>query len=238
MSFTIPNLLQESKKNKLICLSTGIYEKKYLYFLLENYREIIDYICNPSELELIENIRKYPNFNKDFNQIDDRYKNADEASKAINEILEIVKLKLEDQFALVNDNSDYILVMITDCDKGPFDAFCKLKKDVMKLINSNNYKIDYYFIFSYRGFEDWMKFYIDNGENVRNLSTIKKNIMSMINEKNSKIFNRHKYAINKYKQYTKYDLKLDNYQTINNNYPYSDFPYFLEDLENKYKISL
>lgn len=237
MSFTIPNLLQESKKNKLICLSTGIYEKKYLYFLLENYREIIDYICNPSELELIENIRKYPNFNKDFNQIDDRYKNADEASKAINEILEIVKLKLEDQFALVNDKLGYILVMITDCDRGPYDAFFKLKKDVKKVLNNINNKIDYYFIFSYRGFEDWMKFYIDNGENVRNLRSIKKDIMSMINEKNPQIFNRHRDAINKYKQYTNYNLPLDNYETINN-YPYSDFPYFLEDIENKYKISL
>ena len=216
MSFTIPNLLQESKKNKLICLSTGIYEKKYLYFLLENYREIIDYICN---------------------QIDDRYKNADEASKAINEILEIVKLKLEDQFALVNDKLGYILVMITDCDRGPYDAFFKLKKDVKKVLNNINNKIDYYFIFSYRGFEDWMKFYIDNGENVRNLRSIKKDIMSMINEKNPQIFNRHRDAINKYKQYTNYNLPLDNYETINN-YPYSDFPYFLEDIENKYKISL
>lgn len=238
MSFTIPNLLQESKKNKLICLSTGIYEKKYLYFLLENYREIIDYICNPSELELIENIRKYPNFNKDFNQIDDRYKNADEASKAINEILEIVKLKLEDQFALVNDKLGYILVMITDCDKGPLDAFNKLKNDVMDIIDKNNYKIDYYFIFSYRGFEDWMKFYLEDKKINFKLKDIKKEIESLIKEKNPQIFNGHRDAINKYKQYTKYDLKLDNYQTINNNYPYSDFPYFLEDLENKYKISL
>lgn len=82
-----------------------------------------------------------------------------------------------------------------------------------------------------------MKFYIDNGENVRNLRSIKKDIMSMINEKNPQIFNRHRDAINKYKQYTNYNLPLDNYETINN-YPYSDFPYFLEDLENKYKISL
>lgn len=237
MSFSIPNLLQESKKNKLICLSTGIYEKKYLYFLLENYREIIDYICNPSELELIDNIRKYPNFNKDFDQIDGRYKNADEASKAINEILEIVKLKLEDQFALVNDNSDYILVMITDCDKGPLDAFNKLKNGVTEIINSNNYKIDYYFIFSYRGFEDWMKFYIENGASISNLQSIKENIKFMINEKDTNIFSKHKEAINYYKQFTNSNSQLYDYKTINN-YPYSDFPYFLEDLENKYKISL
>lgn len=237
MSFNIPNLLKESKKNKLICLSTGIYEKKYLYFILEDYKRMIEYVFNPSELELIDNIKKYTNFNKDFNQIDGRYKNAYEASEAINEILNIVKLKLEDQFALVNDNSGYILAMITDCDKGPFDAFCKLKKDVMKLINSNDYKIDYYFIFSYRGFEDWMKFYIDNGENLINLKNIKKDIMSMINEKNPQIFNGHKEAINKYKQCTNYNLPLDNYESINN-CPYSDFPYFLEYLEDKYKISL
>lgn len=237
MSFNIPNLLQESKKKKLICLSTGIYEKKYLYFILEDYKKMIEYVFNPSELELIDNIRKYTNFNKDFNQIDDRYKNADEASKTINEILEIVKLKLEDQFALVNDNSNYILVMITDCDKGPLDAFVKLKNDVKEITSSNNYRVDYYFIFSYRGFEDWMKFYIDNGENVINLRSIKKNIMSMINERNPQIFSRHKNAINKYKEHTRYNLPLDNYKTINN-YPYSDFPYFLEDLEDKYKISL
>ena len=237
MSFTIPNLLQESEKNKLICFSTGIYEKKYLYFLLENYREIIDYICNPSELELIENIRKYPNFHKDFNQIDYRYKNADEASKAINEILEIVKLKLEDQFALVNDNSNYILVMITDCDRGPLDAFNKLKNDVMEVINTFNSKIDYYFIFSYRGFEDWMKFYLKDGEYISDLQSKKDDIRVLINEKNFSVFNRHKEAINKYKQFTNYHLSLDDYKTINN-YPYSDFPYFLEHLEEKYNIPI
>ncbi|MEI0517778.1 hypothetical protein [Brachyspira murdochii] len=237
MSFTIPNLLKESKKNKLICLSTGIYEKKYLYFLLENYREIIDYICNPSELELIDNIRKYPNFNKDFNQIDDRYKNADEAYKAINEILEIVKLKLEDQFALVNDNSNYILVMVTDCDKGPLDAFVKLKNDVMEIINSNNYRIDYYFIFSYRGFEDWIKFYLNDEKINSKLKYIKKEIESLIKEKNAVIFNRHRDAINKYKQFTNYDLPLNNYESISN-YPYSDFPYFLEYLEQKYHVHI
>ncbi|WP_300369521.1 hypothetical protein [Brachyspira sp.] len=237
MSFTIPNLLQESKKNKLICLSTGIYEKKYLYFLLENYRGIIDYICNPSELELIENIRKYPNFNKDFNQIDNRYKNADEASKAINEILEIVKLKLEDQFALVNDNSNYILVMITDCDKGPLDAFNKLKNDVMEIINSNNYKIDYYFIFSYRGFEDWMKFYLDDEQINSKLKDIKKEIESLIKYKKSNVFNMHREAINKYKQFTNSNSPLDDYEHITD-YPYSDFPYFLEYLEEKYNIQI
>ncbi|EKV56664.1 hypothetical protein A966_08969 [Brachyspira hampsonii 30446] len=237
MSFTIPDLLKESKKNKLICLSTGIYEKKYLYFLLENHREIIDYICNPSELELIDNIRKYPNFNKDFEQIDGRYKNADEASKAINEILEIVQLKLEDQFALVNDNSNYILAMITDCDKGPLDAFNKLKNDVMETINRNNYNIDYYFIFSYRGFEDWMKFYLENGECISNLQNIKDNIKSMIKEKHSTIFNRHRDAINKYRQLTNYNSPLDNYESIID-YPYSDFPYFLEYLEQQYNIPI
>ncbi|MEI0702735.1 hypothetical protein [Brachyspira intermedia] len=237
MSFTIPNLLQESEKNKLICLSTGIYEKKYLYFLLENYREIIDYICNPSELELIENIRKYPNFHKDFNQIDYRYKNADEASKAINEILEIVKLKLEDQFALVNDNSNYILVMITDCDRGPLDAFNKLKNDVMEVINTFNSKIDYYFIFSYRGFEDWMKFYLEDKKINFKLKYIKKEIKLLIKEKKSTIFNRHREAINKYKQCTNSNSPLDDYETIND-YPYSDFPYFLEYLEEKYNIPI
>lgn len=237
MSFTIPNLLQESEKNKLICFSTGIYEKKYLYFLLENYREIIDYICNPSELELIENIRKYPNFHKDFNQIDYRYKNADEASKAINEILEIVKLKLEDQFALVNDNSNYILVMITDCDRGPLDAFNKLKNDVMEVINTFNSKIDYYFIFSYRGFEDWMKFYLEDKKINFKLKYIKKEIKLLIKEKKSTIFNRHREAINKYKQCTNSNSPLDDYETIND-YPYSDFPYFLEYLEEKYNIPI
>ncbi|WP_240516531.1 hypothetical protein [Brachyspira sp. G79] len=100
-----------------------------------------------------------------------------------------------------------------------------------------NYKIDYYFVFSYRGFEDWMKFYLENGEFISNLQNIKDNIKSMIKEKHSDIFGRHKEAINKYKQFTSYDLPLNNYESISN-YPYSDFPYFLEYLEQKYHIHI
>ena len=82
-----------------------------------------------------------------------------------------------------------------------------------------------------------MKFYLENGASISNLQSIKENIKFMINEKDTNIFRKHKEAINYYKQFTNSNSQLDDYETINN-YPYSDFPYFLEYLEEKYNIIL
>ncbi|MBW5382152.1 hypothetical protein NEI02_01360 [Brachyspira pilosicoli] len=218
MSFTIPKI--KNKKTTLICFSTGIYEKKYLSAILESSSNI-DYFDNYSEL----------------NQLDKRHIDVDIADKAIEEISQAIKMRLEPILSFGEQNSNYILVIITDCDKAPFDAFNKLKNSILNILNIFNFEIDYHFIFSYRGFEDWMKFYIDNGENIVNLKDIKDDIKSLIKEKHSSIFDRHKEAINKYKQFTNYNSPLDDYENIID-YTYSDFPYFLEYLEDKYKISL
>lgn len=218
MSFTIPKI--KNKKTTLICFSTGIYEKKYLSAILESSNNI-DYFDNYSEL----------------NQLDKRHIDIDMADKAIEEISQAIKMRLEPILSFGEQNSNYILVIITDCDKAPFDAFNKLKNSILNILNIFNFEIYYYFIFSYRGFEDWMKFYLENGKNISNLKNIKKKINNYIDKKDSIIFERHKEAINEYKQFTNYNSPLDNYETINN-YPYSDFPYFLEYLEDKYKISL
>ena len=84
------------------------------------------------------------------------------ASKAIDSICDIINRKLVDQFSLGNQNSDYLLVVIMDCDKVPFSTFYNLKNAIENIISNNNFNdIKYYFIFSYRGFEDWMQFYYD-----------------------------------------------------------------------------
>lgn len=223
MSFTIPNI--NNKKTTLICFSTGIYEKKYLSAILENNKENIDYFYNDSEL----------------NQLDKRHRDEDKADKAIEEISQIIKIRLDTLLSFGDQNSNYILVIITDCDKAPFDAFNKLKNNIKELKcyieDEICIQIDYYFVFSYRGFEDWIKFYLENGASVSNLQSIKENIKFMINEKDTNIFSRHKEAITYYKQFTNSNSQLDDYETINN-YPYSDFPYFLEYLEEKYHITL
>lgn len=219
MSFNIPNI--NDKKTTLICFSTGIYEKKYLSAILENHKKSIDYFDNYSEL----------------NQLDKRHRNEDKADKAIKEIYETIKMGLDTLLSFGEQNSNYILVIITDCDKAPFDAFNKLKNSVLDILNIFNFEIDYHFIFSYRGFEDWMKFYLKDGETISNLHDIKDDIKSLIKEKNSSVFDRHKEAINKYKRFTDYNSPLDNYESIKD-YPYSDFPYFLEYLEQKYNIPI
>ena len=220
MSFTIPNI--KNKKTTLICFSTGIYEKKYLSAILENNKNV-DYFDNYSEL----------------NQLDKRHKNEDKADKAIEEISQIIKMRLDPILSFGEQNSNYILVIITDCDKAPFNAFNKLNNNIKELKcyieNEIDIQIDYYFIFSYRGFEDCMKFYLENGECISNLQNIKDNIKSMIKEKHYDIFSRHKEAVNKYKQFTNYNSPLNDYQYINK-YTYSDFPYFLEYLEQQYNL--
>ncbi|MEI0557950.1 hypothetical protein [Brachyspira intermedia] len=218
MSFTIPNI--KNKKTTLICFSTGIYEKKYLSAILESSNNI-DYFDNYSEL----------------NQLDKRHRDEYKADKAIEEIVQIIKIRLDNLLSFGEQNSNYILVIITDCDKAPFDAFNKLKNSILNILNIFDFEIDYHFIFSYRGFEDWMKFYIENGASISNLQSIKENIKFMINEKNTDIFSRHREAINKYKQFVNYNSPLDDYKNIID-YPYSDFPYFLEYLEEKYNIPI
>ena len=218
MSFTIANI--KNKKTTLICFSTGIYEKKYLSAILESSNNI-NYFDNYSEL----------------NQLDKRHRDEYKADKAIEEIVQIIKIRLDNLLSFGEQNSNYILVIITDCDKAPFDAFNKLKNSILNILNIFDFEIDYHFIFSYRGFEDWMKFYIENGASISNLQSIKENIKFMINEKNTDIFSRHREAINKYKQFVNYNSPLDDYKNIID-YPYSDFPYFLEYLEEKYNIPI
>ena len=218
MSFTIPNI--KNKKTTLICFSTGIYEKKYLSAILENNKNV-DYFDNYSEL----------------NQLDKRHKNEDKADKAIEEISQIIKMRLDPILSFGEQNSNYILVIITDCDKAPFDAFNKLKNSILNILNIFNFDIDYHFIFSYRGFEDWMKFYLKDGETISDLQDIKDDIKLFINEKDTNIFSKHKEAINCYKQFTNSNSPLDDYKNITD-YPYSDFPYFLEYLEQQYNIPI
>ena len=218
MSFTIPNI--NNKKTTLICFSTGIYEKKYLSAILESSNNI-DYFDNYSEL----------------NQLDKRHRDVDMADKAIEEISQVIKMRLEPILSFGEQNSNYILVIITDCDKAPFDAFNKLKNSILNILNIFNFDIDYHFIFSYRGFEDWMKFYLKDGETISDLQDIKDDIKLFINEKDTNIFSKHKEAINCYKQFTNSNSPLDDYKNITD-YPYSDFPYFLEYLEQQYNIPI
>ena len=218
MSFTIPNI--NSKKTTIICFSTGIYEKKYLSAILESSNNI-DYFDNYSEL----------------NQLDKRHRDVDMADKAIEEISQAIKMRLEPILSFGEQNSNYILVIITDCDKAPFDAFNKLKNSILNILNIFNFDIDYHFIFSYRGFEDWMKFYLKDGETISDLQDIKDDIKLFINEKDTNIFSKHKEAINCYKQFTNSNSPLDDYKNITD-YPYSDFPYFLEYLEQQYNIPI
>ena len=114
MSFTIPNI--NNKKTTIICFSTGIYEKKYLSAILESSNNI-DYFDNYSEL----------------NQLDKRHRDVDMADKAIEEISQAIKMRLEPILSFGEQNSNYILVIITDCDKAPFDAFNKLKNNIKEL---------------------------------------------------------------------------------------------------------
>ena len=218
MSFTIPNI--NNKKTTLICFSTGIYEKKYLSAILESSNNI-DYFDNYSEL----------------NQLDKRHRDVDMADKAMEEISQVIKMRLEPILSFGEQNSNYILVIITDCDKAPFDAFNKLKNSILNILNIFNFDIDYHFIFSYRGFEDWMKFYLKDGETISDLQDIKDDIKLFINEKDTNIFSKHKEAINCYKQFTNSNSPLDDYKNITD-YPYSDFPYFLEYLEQQYNIPI
>lgn len=154
MSYRIPNL---NVKTTLICLSSGQIEKIYLEEILKNKNKI-DYHNTDSEL----------------NQLDFRHKNEEKASKAIDGICDIIKYKLNDQLSFGCQNSNYLLVVIMDCDKAPFIAFDKLKKTIKNIISNNN-GIKYYFVFSYRGFEDWMQFYYNDGnELTKNPKSIKK----------------------------------------------------------------
>ena len=93
MSFTIPNI--KNKKTTLICFSTGIYEKKYLSVILENHKKNIDYFDNYSEL----------------NQLDKRHRDVDMADKAIEEISQVIKMRLEPILSFGEQNSNYIFGM-------------------------------------------------------------------------------------------------------------------------------
>lgn len=223
MSYRIPNLTNKQTKSTLICLSSGQIEKIYLEEILKNKNKI-DYHNTDSEL----------------NQLDFRHKNEEKASKAIDGICDIIKYKLNDQLSFGRQNSDYLLVVITDCDKAPFIAFDKLKKTIKNIISNNN-GIKYYFVFSYRGFEDWMQFYYNDGNKlIKNIRKIKKKVNKDIKNGEDIIFNNHKKAVENYYEMTEYRNPVDSYAEIEIKLktPYSDFPYFFEFLDENYNTEI
>ncbi len=221
MNHNIQNLTKI--KTTLICLSTGKYEKRYLEKILKNKNKI-----------------NYHNTDSELNQLDYRHENKDMEIKAIKGICDTINGKLNDQLSFGNQNSDYLLVVITDCDKAPFSAFDNLKNAIKNIISNNgNFSdIKCYFIFSYRGFEDWMQFYYDNGnELIKNLKSIKNQVKKDINDENITIFNNHKKAVDNYYKMVKYSEPVSSYEEIEE-IPYSDFPYFFEFLDNDYNTDI
>ncbi|TXJ13516.1 hypothetical protein [Brachyspira aalborgi] len=149
MSYKKPDIFKT--KTTLICLSSGQIEKVYLYKILKDNNELY-YHNNGKDKELDQLVKRHKKDNSIDKVIDGICKN----------ICDIINRKLVDQFSLGNQNSDYLLVVIMDCDKVPFSTFYNLKNAIENIISNNNFNdIKYYFIFSYRGFEDWMQFYYD-----------------------------------------------------------------------------
>lgn len=208
-------------KTTLICLSTGKYEKIYLG-------------------EILKNKINYHNTDSELNQLDYRHENEDMEIKAIKGICDTINRKLDDQLSFGNQNSDYLLVVITDCDKAPFSAFDNLKNAIENIISNNdNFNdIKYYFIFSYRGFEDWMQFYYDNdNELIKNPKSIKNEVKKDINDGSITIFNNHKKAVDNYYKMVKYSEPVSSYEEIEE-IPYSDFPYFFKFLDENYDTEI
>lgn len=198
MSYKIPDIF--TTKVTLICLSSGQIEKAYMEEMLK-YKNEIDYHHTGSEL----------------NQLDFRHENEEKASKAIDGICYIITRKLNDQISFGSQNSNYLLVVITDCDKVPFLAFDRLKNTIKNII-SNDDKfngIKDYFVFSYRGFEDRRQFYYNDGNKlIKNIRKIKKKIKKDIKNGENTIFKNHKKAVDNYYKMTKYSNPVGSYIEI------------------------
>lgn len=149
-------------KTTLICLSSGQIEKVYLEKILKDNNKL--YYHNNSE--------EY----NEFDQLVKQHEKDNSIYKVIygicKDICNIVNRKLDDQLLFGNQNSDYLLVVITDHDRSPLDSFDKLKKSIDNEINKLvseyssvfSYKLIHRFIFSHKGFEAWMQFYYHNGK--------------------------------------------------------------------------
>ena len=224
----IPNIFKT--KTTLICLSSGQYEKRYLEKILKDKNELY-YHSNGKE-------------DKELDQLVKQHKKDNSIDKVIDGICKdiccIVNRKLDDQLSFGNQNSNYLLVVITDCDKAPFSAFDNLKNAIENIISNNdNFNdIKYYFIFSYRGFEDWMQFYYDNdNELIKNPKSIKNEVKKDINDGSITIFNNHKKAVDNYYKMVKYSEPVSSYEEIEE-IPYSDFPYFFKFLDENYDTEI
>jgi len=227
MSYKKPDIFKT--KTTLICLSSGQIEKVYLYKILKDNNELY-YHNNGKDKELDQLVKRHKKDNSIDKVIDGICKN----------ICDIIDLKLNDQLSFGNQNTDYLLVIITDCDKAPFYAFDNLKNSVKNIISNNeNFNdIKYYFIFSYRGFEDWMQFYYDSGnELIKNIGKIKKKVKKDIKNGKDIIFNNHKKAVGNYYKMVKYSEPVSSYEEIEE-IPYSDFPYFFKFLDENYDTEI
>lgn len=223
MLYKIPKL--NDKKTILICLSSGKYEKIYLGKVLENKNKI-----------------DYQNTDSEFNQLDKNHKNETNANIGIKKICKVIYKKLKDQYSFGDQNSNYLIVIITDCDKAPLNIYDRLKNAIKDEISKLKFNAtDYYFVFSYKGFECWMQFYYNKNIHLENNPRcIKKKVKNDIKNKADTIFNNHKKAVENYYEMTKYIEPMNSYTTIENNkdIPYSDFPYLFKFLDEKYNTEI
>ncbi len=160
MSYKTPDIFKT--KTTLICLSSWQIEKVYLEKILKDNNKL--YYHNNSE-----------EYNK-FEQLVKQHEKDNSIDKVIDcickDICNIVNRKLDDRLSFGNQNSDYLLVVITDHDRAPLDSFDKLKKSIDNEINKLvseyssvfSYKLTHRFIFSHKGFEAWMQFCYHNGK--------------------------------------------------------------------------
>lgn len=241
MSYSIPNLTKTKAKATLICLSSGQIEKVYLEKILKDKNELYYHSDGKEDKELDQLVKRH----KKDNSID---KVIDGICK---DICCIVNRKLDDQLSFGNQNSDYLLVVITDHDKAPLDSFDKLKKSIDNEINKLvdeyssifSYELIHKFIFSHKGFEAWLQFYYTkniNDDFEKDLKSIKNKSEDDISNKDSIIFNNHKKAVDNYYKMTKYSKPLGSYTEIGikKEIPYSDFPYFFEFLDENYDTEI
>lgn len=240
MSYKIPNLTDKQTKATLICLSSGQIEKIYLEKILKD-KDLI-YYNNDKE-------------DKELNQLIKQHGKQNSIGKVINGICEdircIISSKLNDQLSFGNQNSDYLVVIITDHDRAPLYSFDELKESINNELNRLKdkyssvffYELIYRFIFSHKGFEAWMQFYytknITDGFE-KDLKSIKNKSENDISGKEDIVFNNHKKAVDNYYKMTSYTTPLSSYTEIGRQeeIPYSDFPYFFEFLDTHYKTKI
>ena len=112
-------------KTTLICLSSGQYEKIYLEKILED-KDLIYYHNNGErDKEIVQLVKQHEKDNSIGRVIDGICK----------DICDIIKSKLNDQLSFGNQNSDYLVVIITDHDRAPLYSFDELKNEINAEIN-------------------------------------------------------------------------------------------------------